>query len=166
MPDVSITTAVWCREDPGAGAYAFRCEQAGRKPVQAAFGRRLTTANRMQMMALLGAAMNIEKANPGREGLEIRLRSTGAHLVNGIRLGQEKSPPGDENGDLWARIAGVSDRHSLTAERVQAGSTIELQVLQKLAEEAALREGLPPDTGYEAMTRGQPGGRSGGEERK
>ena len=127
MPEITITTTIWCRENPGQGAYAFRYEQRGRRPVGAAFGRRLSTTNRLQMLGFLGAMQHIEKTNPGRTGMDILLRSSSEILVGSILQGHEKSGEGQKNADLWARIAEITDRHHISAEWIEARSTLELR---------------------------------------
>ena len=151
MTEVTILTTIWCQENPGAGAFAFRYEQEGRQPVAAAFGRRFTTTNRMQMMAFLAAMQHIEKTNPGRTWMEILLRSSSEILVGSILRGHEKSQAGQKNADLWARIAEITDRHHVSAEWIKTRSTLEIQVLQQQAQHASQVADLPPDTGYEAL---------------
>ena len=51
MPEITVWTSISGPGDPGPGAHAFRIEQQGQKPAQAAFGRRRTTANRTQLFA-------------------------------------------------------------------------------------------------------------------
>ena len=148
MLKITVCTAIWCDTNPGRGAYAFRYEQAGEKPVRGAFGRRSTTNNRLQLLAPLGSLHNIEQHHPG-EGAEISVESSSTYLTNGLEKAREKSQEHQKNHDLWERIAEAAQRHDIQAIWVRAGSNIELQHLQQIAREAGNRLNLPPDLGYE-----------------
>ena len=149
MPNITICTAVWCDQNPGRGAYAFRYEQDGQRPTHGAFGRRNTTNNRLQLMGLLGALHNIDQRNPQAGRLEILVETSSTYLSNGLESAQEKAQQGRNNHDLWERIAEVAQRHRIQARWVKAGSNIELQHIQQIARDAGNRPSLPPDTGYE-----------------
>ena len=156
MTQITICTAIWCDRDPGRGAYAFRYEKQGEKPVRGAFGRRESTTNRLQLMALLGALHNIGQSHPG-ESFEIILESPSTHLTNGLETAEELGKPGQKDHDLWAWIAEATELHRIQANLVMTGGNIEMQHLQQLAQEAGSRQGLPPDVGYEEAERNRQG---------
>ena len=59
---VTLWATVFCQQNPGTGAHAFRLEQQGAKPSPAAEGSRLTTTNRMQLFTVITGLTHLNRA--------------------------------------------------------------------------------------------------------
>ena len=152
MPNLVIWTTISCRQNPGPGAYAFRIDQEGKAPLRAAFGRRRTTSNRMELFAIIAALTHIRRLHP-RENLDITLRSSSRYVTDNIHKTWHKSQEGGEtNADLWKLLDDAMDDHQVDAERINDGSAPELVELQDMADSACSSPELKPDVGYESGT--------------
>jgi ribonuclease HI len=140
--------------NPGPGGYGavlryndYRRELSG--------GFRLTTNNRMELMACIKALGALKFAS------SVVLYSDSRYVVDGItkgwaerwrangweRGGEEQA----ENVDLWARLLELCDQHEVELRWVRghAGNP-DNERCDQLAGEAAREPNLPPDRGYEA----------------
>jgi ribonuclease HI len=140
--------------NPGPGGYGavlryndHRRELSG--------GYRLTTNNRMELMACIKALEALKFAS------SVVLYSDSRYVVDGVtkgwaerwrangwqRTGREKA----ENVDLWARLLDLRDRHEVAFRWVEGHTgNPENERCDQLAGEAARQEDLPPDRAYEA----------------
>jgi len=111
---IVIYTDGGCRGNPGPGGYGAIIIN-GKKRIELAQGFRLTTNNRMELMACLVALAALEKPT------DVVLHSDSSYVVNGIEKGwarkwrakdwmRTKKDPA-ENADLWARLLALCDRH-------------------------------------------------------
>ena len=111
---IVIYTDGGCRGNPGPGGYGAIIIN-GKKRIELAQGFRLTTNNRMELMACLVALAALEKPT------DVVLHSDSSYVVNGIEKGwarkwrakdwmRTKKDPA-ENADLWARLLDLCDRH-------------------------------------------------------
>ncbi len=140
--------------NPGPGGYGIViCNGDNRREISGGF--RLTTNNRMEMMASIVALKEIRG-----NGRPIVLYSDSSYLVNGISKGWAKSwrargwrkSDGAPalNADLWEELLNLLVGESVTFRWVKGHAGNELnEVCDKLAVAAARSEGLPPDHGYE-----------------
>ena len=159
MPPITVWTTIFCQENPGRGAYAFQVERRGLRPLRAAFGRRRTTTNRMQLMGVIAALTQLNRRHPG-EQLDITLHSPSRYVTDGIHKAWHKGQKeGKPNADLWQRLEEQLGDHRVDAEWARTGSTPQLAKLQEMAQEACRQENLPPDTGYEKMEAAEAGRR-------
>ncbi len=155
MPDCLVWTTISCLQNPGPGAYAIRIDQEGKAPLQAAFGRRHTTTNRMQLFAVIAALTHIRRLHPG-ENLDITLRSSSRYVTDNLHKTWHKSQEGETNADLSELLDDAMDDHRIEAKWVKTGSAQELVELQQQAGVACGERALPADTGYE-RGEGSPG---------
>lgn len=112
--EIAIYTDGGCRGNPGPGGYGVIIV-AGEKRTEFAEGFRLTTNNRMEMMACI-AALRTLKTQAG-----VILYSDSRYVVNGIDKGwahkwranrwMRTKNEAAENSDLWAQLLDLCDSH-------------------------------------------------------
>ena len=116
MPSGTIVvyTDGGCRGNPGPGGYGAIIIE-GKKRTEFAEGFRLTTNNRMELMACIVALTALKTP------ADVVLHTDSSYVVNGIEKGWArkwrandwmrtmKDPA--ENADLWARLLALCDRH-------------------------------------------------------
>ena len=112
--EIAIYTDGGCRGNPGPGGYGVIIV-AGEKRMEFSEGFRLTTNNRMEMMACI-AALTALKTPAGAI-----LYSDSRYVVNGINKGWARKwrancwmrtkSEAAENSDLWAQLLDLCDSH-------------------------------------------------------
>lgn len=141
--------------NPGPGGYGIViCE--GDKRQEISGGYRLTTNNRMEMMACLVALRTIEN-----DTRPVILYSDSSYLINGISKGwakkwrangwrkSDKQPA--LNSDLWLELLDVLEELDVTFRWVKGHAGNELnERCDKLAVASARKPNMPIDHGYEA----------------
>ena len=150
--EVKIYTDGACLGNPGPGGYGVVL-LSGRARKELSGGYRLTTNNRMELMAAI----------VGLQALIVPCRVTlltdSQYVVNAMTKGwanrwrqngwmrnkQEKAL----NSDLWERLLVLCSRHEVAFNWVRghAGDP-ENERCDLLSKQAALRDDLPPDDGY------------------
>jgi ribonuclease HI len=150
--EIAIYTDGSCRGNPGPGGYGVIIV-TGEKRVEIAEGFRLTTNNRMEMMACIAALRTLE----GRS--DVVLYSDSSYVVNGITKGwahkwranrwMRTKSEAAENSDLWAQLLELCDVHRVRFVWVRghAGHP-ENERCDELATTAALGAGLKEDRAY------------------
>lgn len=153
LKEVSIYTDGACIGNPGPGGYGVVLLYGNhRKELSGGF--RLTTNNRMEMMAAIVGLRSLKTS------CAVTLYSDSQYLVEAIEKGwalrwqannwwrnkKEKAA----NADLWQQLLDLCSQHQVTFKWVKghAGNP-ENERCDQLAVQAASQEGLPPDTGYE-----------------
>ncbi len=152
FPGIVVYTDGGCRRNPGPGGYGAVISDGGNRR-ELSGGFRLTTNNRMELTACVVALRAIEKP------ADVVLHSDSRYVVNGIEKGWAKKwsahgwmrTPEEPalNADLWAMLLEECARHHVRFVWVRghAGNR-ENERCDTLATEAALKRGLPEDTGY------------------
>ena len=154
-PKVSMYSDGACKRNPGPGGHAaILIHPKGRREV--AGGYRLTTNNRMELMAVIA----------GLEALTtsciVTVTSDSTYIVNAITKGwargwqlndwRLRSGKRDiaKNADLWKRLLELCDKHDASFKWVRghAGHP-ENERCDELATWWASQPNLPEDTGYE-----------------
>jgi ribonuclease HI len=112
--EIAVYTDGGCLGNPGPGGYGVIIV-AGEKLIEFAEGFRLTTNNRMEMMACI-AALRTLKTPAG-----VILYSDSRYVVNGIDKGWARrwranhwmrtKTEAAENSDLWAQLLDLCDSH-------------------------------------------------------
>ncbi len=117
-------------------------------------GYRLTTNNRMELMACIQALRSL---GSGKEA--VMLYSDSSYVVNGISKGWAKGwrkqgwkksdgQPA-KNDDLWAELLALTEKREISFHWVKGHSGNPLnERCDKLAVTSARKENLPEDTGY------------------
>jgi ribonuclease HI len=150
---IVIYTDGGCSGNPGPGGYgAVIIQDGSRKEISG--GYRLTTNNRMEMIACIKAIESLEDDDP------VRLYSDSSYVVNGItrgwakkwrkngwiRSGSEKA----QNVDLWSKLLVLYERIDVEFVWVKGhAGTLENECCDRLAVAAASKSGLPVDEAYE-----------------
>jgi ribonuclease HI len=141
-----------CRGNPGPGGYGYII-QNGEHRTEFAQGYRLTTNNRMELMACIAALEAL------KGGSEVALHSDSSYVVNGIEKGWARKwrarnwmrTPEEPalNADLWARLLDLCDAHRVRFVWVRghAGHP-ENERCDALATGAAAGPGLSDDPFY------------------
>ncbi len=150
---VKIYTDGGCRGNPGPGGYGVVLLHGERRR-ELSGGFRLTTNNRMELMAA------IEGLKTLKYRCHVSLYSDSRYLVDAINKGWLtnwikrnwiKSDKAEvKNIDLWQQLSELCRKHEITFVWVKGhAGDIENERCDQLAVEAANRKNLPPDTIYE-----------------
>jgi ribonuclease HI len=150
--EVTIYTDGSSRGNPGPGGYgAILISGHHRKELSQ--GYRLTTNNRMELMAVIAALKSLKK-----EGLHLTVYSDSQYIVNAIEKGWLNSwirtnfKGGKKNADLWKEFYLLSQKHTLKFIWVKGHAENPLNNrCDELATEAAdgAHHSLLIDEGYE-----------------
>jgi ribonuclease HI len=111
---IVIFTDGGCRGNPGPGGYCAIIDN-GRNRKELFQGYRLTTNNRMELMACIAGLETLETPT------EVMLYSDSQYVVNGMTRGWARKwrsqnwmrtkTEAAENADLWSRLLALCDRH-------------------------------------------------------
>lgn len=150
---ITIYTDGSCLNNPGPGGYgAVLLFEPHRREISGGF--RLTTNNRMEMMAVIAALEAL------KEPCQITLYSDSQYVVNAMSKGWARRWQTNDwkrnkkekavNPDLWERLLKVSESHEVDFRWLRGHSgAIENERCDRLAFAAANQSGLPEDTGYQ-----------------
>jgi ribonuclease HI len=141
-----------CLSNPGPGGYGAVI-LGGKSRIEFSGGYRLTTNNRMELMACIRALKTLKK--PSR----VTLYSDSQYVVNGITKGwamkwrannwMKKDKSRAENPDLWENLLALCRTHEVDFQWVRGhAETPENLRCDALAKQAASRNDLLPDKGY------------------
>lgn len=155
LKKVIIYTDGACLGNPGPGGYGAVLLYGGhRKEISGGF--RLTTNNRMEIMAAIAALRALKTS------CQVDLYSDSQYLVNAMmkswvrrwrgqgwmRTKTEKA----KNPDLWEELLQLCSRHQVRFHWLRGhDGHPENERCDQLANQAALALDLPPDKGYEAQ---------------
>jgi len=149
---IIIYTDGGCKRNPGPGGYgAVVMDGSSRRELTQGF--RLTTNNRMELMACIAALQSLTGS------AAVVLHSDSQYVVNGIEKGWAKKwrakgwmrtkEEAAVNADLWAALLELCDRHRVQFVWVRGhAGTRENERCDRLATQAALGRDLLEDTGY------------------
>ena len=150
---VVIYTDGACTGNPGAGGYgAVLIYNGHRKEISG--GYRLTTNNRMEMMAAIAALQSL------KEECTVKLHSDSKYLVDAVTKGWAKKWQANgwkrnkkdkaKNPDLWQKMLDLCQQHQVEFVWVKGHAGIpENERCDVLAVAAAKERNLPPDDGYQ-----------------
>jgi ribonuclease HI len=157
LKNVTIYTDGGCLGNPGPGGYGVVLIYGERRK-EISGGYRLTTNNRMEIMAAIA----------GLRALKSRCAATiytdSQYLANAVMQGWTrrwkangwKRNKSDKalNPDLWQELLELCDKHAVTFIWIKAhAGTPENERCDVLSREAARQPDLPPDSIYEALTK-------------
>jgi ribonuclease HI len=146
--------------NPGPGGYGAVL-RFGEHQREISGGYRMTTNNRMELMACIAALEALKKPRPGQPSNPVVIYSDSRYVVDGIKQGwaetwrrhgwQRANGETAENVDLWSRLLALCDEYDVTFRWVKghAGRPGNERA-DRLASEAAQREDLPADPAFEA----------------
>lgn len=154
LKQVTIYTDGACLGNPGPGGYgAVLLYGPHRQEISGGF--RLTTNNRMEIMAVIAALEAL------KEPCRVTLYSDSQYVVNAMAQGWArrwktngwKRNQREEavNPDLWERLLDLCDQHQVEFRWLRGHSGIaENERCDQLAVNAAKQPGLLEDTGYKS----------------
>jgi ribonuclease HI len=142
------------RGNPGPGGYAAILKWGDvEKELSKAY--RLTTNNRMELMAIIAALESLK-----RDQLNILVYSDSQYVVKAVQQGWLNNwiatnfKGGKKNKDLWLRYHALAQAHTIKFEWVRGhADNAYNNRCDELATRAADGKNLEPDTGYEAELR-------------
>jgi ribonuclease HI len=155
---IVVYTDGGCRGNPGPGGYGVIII-AGETRIELAEGYRLTTNNRMEMMACLAALKTLPPH------ADMTLHSDSRYVVNGINKGWARKWRANnwmrtkreaaENSDLWAQLLDLCDAHRVQFVWIHGHTgQMENERCDRLAAEASEGPDLKEDRAYvEGRTR-------------
>ena len=150
---VTIYTDGSALNNPGPGGYGTILICGSRRK-ELSGGFRLTTNNRMELMACIVGLKELKRK------CRVIIYSDSKYVVNGIKKGWAKrwksnnwmrnKTENAENVDLWGQLLDLCSIHNISFEWVKghAGNSCN-ERCDRLAMQSALRKGLPPDIFYE-----------------
>jgi ribonuclease HI len=152
---VIIYTDGGCRNNPGPGGYGVVLKNA-KKRKELSGGFRLTTNNRMELMACIVGLRALKRK------LSVIIHSDSKYVVYGINKGWAKRWKANgwmrnktdraENADLWEQLIDLCGKHDVRFKWVKGHAGIpENERCDQLAVKAASKRGLPPDKVYEGI---------------
>lgn len=148
---IKIYTDGSAKGNPGPGGYGVVME-LGNKRKEISEGFRLTTNNRMELLAVIAGLEAIKKP-----GWKVLVTSDSKYVVDSISKGWlagwvKKDFKGKKNRDLWERYLLIAAKHEVKFKWVKghAGHS-QNERCDELAVEAAEGKELSIDKGYEAI---------------
>lgn len=147
---IIIYTDGSARGNPGRGGYGTILISGNRKK-ELAQGYRLTTNNRMELMAVLAGLQALKKAN-----LTITIYTDSQYIVKAVNEGwltkwiRTNFAGGKKNMDLWLAFYSLYKQHQVTFVWVKGhADNVYNNQCDVLATTAADGKNLLPDEGYE-----------------
>jgi ribonuclease HI len=130
---------------------------SGERSKELSKGYRLTTNNRMELMAVIAGLEALK-----RDGLSVTIYSDSQYIVKAVEQGWLKNwiktdfKGGKKNKDLWLRYNEVAQKHKIKFVWVKGHATNPYNNrCDVLATTAADGKGLEVDGGYEAIEKGR-----------
>ncbi len=151
MSEIKIYTDGSSRGNPGPGGYGVVL-LSGHHRKELSKGYRLTTNNRMEIMAVIAGLQSLKKKD-----LPVTIYSDSQYVVNTIEKGWLKNWlktdfKGKKNKDLWKLYHHLTDGMKIRFVWVKGHADNPLNNrCDELATEAADSKGLDVDVGYEAL---------------
>ncbi len=156
LPRVIIYTDGACLGDPGAGpgGYAAVVIRDGRRE-ELSGGFRMTTNNRMELMAAIVALQTLETQ------CRVTLFSDSQYMIEAMTKGwargwrarhwHRSNKDKALNPDLWEQLLDLCDKHAVEFVWVKGhAGNLENERCDALSLQAAGQPDLPPDRGYDA----------------
>lgn len=148
---VNVYTDGACSGNPGKGGYGIVMEWVG-KPYKKEFseGFRLTTNNRMELLAVIVALEQLKK-----EGMQVLIFSDSKYVVDSVEKGWvfswvKKGFKDKKNPDLWRRFLKIYKKHEVKFKWIKGHNDHpQNERCDELAVKAAKKETLLVDEGFE-----------------
>jgi ribonuclease HI len=146
---ITIYTDGAAKGNPGPGGYGAVLKYGGHRK-ELAEGFRLTTNNRMELLAVIRALQELKSTE-----FPVQIYSDSKYVVDSVEKGwlwawQKKGFKDKKNPDLWLRYIPLHLKYKPKFIWVKGhAGNIENERCDQLAVEAATRGNLPADQGYE-----------------
>jgi len=149
MPgDIMIYTDGAARGNPGPGGYGVVLV-SGRHRLEKSEGFRLTTNNRMELLAVITGLEALKQP-----GSNVTIYTDSKYVADAVEKGwlfrwESKSFRKIKNPDLWIRFLNIYRKHKVKIIWIKghAGHK-ENELCDRLAVESSLKQDLSEDTGY------------------
>ncbi|QWR77579.1 ribonuclease HI [Candidatus Magnetomonas plexicatena] len=153
LPTVEIYTDGACLGNPGPGGYAAILKFGGKQKVITG-GYRLTTNNRMEIMAAIAGLTALKKNCVVNIYSDSRLlvdTMTKGWLQSWIKRGWRKKDGSPTlNPDLWQKLLTLTEKHQVSFHWIRGHiGDAENELCDKLSKQAAKEQNLPVDEVYE-----------------
>ena len=150
---VNVYTDGACSGNPGKGGYGIIMEWVG-KPYKKEFseGFRLTTNNRMELLAVIVALEQLKK-----DGISVVVFSDSKYVVDSVEKKWvfnwvRKGFKDKKNPDLWRRFLKVYKKHDVKFQWIKGHNEHpQNERCDQLAVKAAHQKSLQVDEGFESM---------------
>jgi len=151
MPDkITIYTDGASRGNPGPGGYGvvLKC---GRHRLEKSEGYRLTTNNRMELLAVITGLEALKKT-----GSNVTIYTDSKYVADAVSKGwvfewEKKGFRKKKNPDLWIRFLKTYRKHNVSFVWIKGhAGNAENEVCDKLAVKASQKKDLLDDTGFES----------------
>lgn len=156
---VNVYTDGACSGNPGKGGYGIIMEWVGQPYIKEfSEGFRLTTNNRMELLAVIVALEQLKK-----EGIEVMIYSDSKYVVDSVEKGWvfnwlKKGFKDKKNADLWRRFLKVYKKHKVKFHWIRGHNEHpQNERCDQLAVKAAQRTKLHIDEAFEAQQYSWPG---------
>lgn len=152
-PQITIFTDGAARGNPGPGGYGVVLKARDKRKELSA-GYRLTTNNRMELLAVIVALEALKIP-----GSEVNIFTDSKYVSEAVEKGwvfdwERKQFKKKKNPDLWKRFLEVYRRHHVRFHWIKGHANIpENERCDQLAVQASLGNNLPPDEVYESEIR-------------
>lgn len=152
---ISIYTDGACSGNPGPGGYGIILEAPGYPSKELSKGYRLTTNNRMELLAVIVALQALKK-----DGLDITIYSDSQYVVESISKGwvfgwHKKGFAKKKNPDLWRQYILLHQKHKPKLEWIKGHDNHpQNERCDKLAVAASKSPNLAIDEYFEAQKQG------------
>ena len=150
---VNVYTDGACSGNPGKGGYGIIMEWVGQPYIKEfSEGFRLTTNNRMELLAVIVALEQLKK-----EGIEVMIYSDSKYVVDSVEKGWvfnwlKKGLKDKKNADLWRRFLKVYKKHKVKFHWIRGHNEHpQNERCDQLAVKAAQRTKLHIDEAFEAQ---------------
>lgn len=149
MPQITIFTDGSSRGNPGPGGYGIVLK-SGQFRKELSQGYKLTTNNRMELLAVIVALETLKFPNS-----DVVIYTDSKYVVDAVEKSWvfdwvKKDFKGKKNRDLWERFLKIYKSHNIRFHWIKGHSdNLENNHCDKLAVNAALGSNLIDDLGYE-----------------
>jgi len=147
--EIIIYTDGAARGNPGPGGYGVVL-MSGKHRKELSGGFRLTTNNRMELLAVIKALEALKKP-----GSKVTVYTDSKYVADAVNKGwvfqwERNGFKKKKNPDLWKRFLEIFRKHDVRLVWVKGHNNItENERCDQLAVEASQGDNLKPDTGYE-----------------
>ncbi|MBT3243637.1 MAG: ribonuclease HI [Bacteroidetes bacterium] len=149
-PQIIVYTDGAARGNPGRGGYGVVLKHRDKRKELAA-GFRMTTNNRMELLAVIVALETLKYSNS-----QVTIYTDSKYVSDSVEKGwvfdwERKQFKKKKNPDLWIRFLKIYRQHKVKFIWVKGHANIpENERCDQLAVEASMSNNLPADTVYES----------------
>jgi ribonuclease HI len=148
IPDITVFTDGAARGNPGPGGYGIVLI-SGKNRKEISQGFRLTTNNRMELLAVI-VALEALKISP----CNVNVYTDSKYVADAVSKGwvfswESKQFKKKKNPDLWIRFLQVYRKHRVNFHWIKGHANhTENEICDKLAVQASYSDSLITDSGY------------------